>query len=217
MMEELDLLKKNWNKTNNFEQITESDIYKMLLKKSSSIVKWIFIVSLLELGSGLLLGLFLSFTKYDSEGNELLKNMGMYTYYIAVSIIFYSVILFFIYRFYQMYKMISVNDNVKKLIKSILKTRKVVKQYIMFNLSFSALFFLVGLCFGLHKGFMDYSAKHGDLNPVITMKMYLLGIVLIVVITGIFTFLFWLVYKLLYGILLKKLTKNYEELKKIDL
>ena len=49
MMEELDLLKKDWKKSEtNFQQKTESDIYKMLQKKSTSIVKWIFIISLIN-------------------------------------------------------------------------------------------------------------------------------------------------------------------------
>ena len=46
-MEGLDLLKKEWNKESNFPKITESEIYKMIHKKSSSIVKWIFIISIL--------------------------------------------------------------------------------------------------------------------------------------------------------------------------
>ena len=49
MMEELDLLKKDWKRNaNSFEQISEVEIYKMLHKKSSSIVKWILIISILE-------------------------------------------------------------------------------------------------------------------------------------------------------------------------
>ncbi len=216
MMEELDLLKKNWNKTNIFEQISESDIYKMLLKKSSSIVKWIFIVSLLELGSGLLIGLSLSFTKYDNESSNLLKKMGIYNYYIITTIILYVVILFFIYRFYQMYKTITVTDNVKKLIQTIIKTRKVVKQYIVFNLSFSAVFFVIILGYSLQLTYIDYAVKH-NLNPEIPIKACLIGIVFIIIVAATFTFFFWLFYKLLYGILLKKLSRNYEELKKIDL
>ena len=48
-MEELDLLKKYWKKSENtFEQVSEVEIYKMLHKKSSSIVKWIVIISVLE-------------------------------------------------------------------------------------------------------------------------------------------------------------------------
>ena len=50
-MEELDLLKKAWQKdTHSFEQVTEVEIYKMLHRKSSSIVKWILVISLLEFG-----------------------------------------------------------------------------------------------------------------------------------------------------------------------
>ena len=48
MINELDLLKKDWKNKTNFEQVTESDIYKMIHKKSSSIVKWILIISILE-------------------------------------------------------------------------------------------------------------------------------------------------------------------------
>ena len=49
-MKELDLLKKDWKKNaNSFEQISETEIYKMIHKKSSSIVKWILIISILEI------------------------------------------------------------------------------------------------------------------------------------------------------------------------
>ena len=45
----VDLLKKYWKKSENtFEQVSEVEIYKMLHKKSSSIVKWIVIISVLE-------------------------------------------------------------------------------------------------------------------------------------------------------------------------
>ena len=46
-MKELDLLKKDWKKnSDSFEQISEKEIYKMIHKKSSSIVKWILIISI---------------------------------------------------------------------------------------------------------------------------------------------------------------------------
>ena len=48
-MKELDLLKKDWKKNaDSFEQVSESEIYKMIHRKSSSIVKWIFIISIIE-------------------------------------------------------------------------------------------------------------------------------------------------------------------------
>ena len=48
-MEELDLLKKAWKKEErSFDQVSEKDIYGMLHQKSSSIVKWILIISIVE-------------------------------------------------------------------------------------------------------------------------------------------------------------------------
>ena len=48
-MDELDILKKDWNKEKvDYPKLSYDDIYKMILKKSSSIVKWIFIISILE-------------------------------------------------------------------------------------------------------------------------------------------------------------------------
>ena len=43
-MDVLDLLKKDWKNNNaQFKQVSENEIYGMLHKSSSSIVKWIFI------------------------------------------------------------------------------------------------------------------------------------------------------------------------------
>ena len=216
-MKELDLLKKDWQKSTAFEQVSEGQIYKMLHMKSSSIVKWIFMISIFELGLGLLLGLVLSFTKYDEESILQLKKIGVYDYYIASSFLMYVVILYFIYRFYTMYKKIEVDDSAKQLIVNILKTRKVVKQYIGFNLASFAILIIALGGYGIYRGYIDTAIKHGDLHPEMPVGVALLTILILVAVTAFFTFLFWLFYKLLYGILLKRLYKNYEELKKIDL
>jgi hypothetical protein len=217
-MKELDLLKKDWNKTSaSFEQVSEKEIYKMIHKKSSSVVKWIFMVSVIELGLGLVLGLALSFTKYDEKNVELIKHLGIYEYYIATTVLLYTVILFFIYKFYSMYRKIAVDDNTKKLISTILKTRKVVKQYIAFNLSFFAVFFIAFGGYMFYEGYLESATKNGTLNPEMPLNIALISLLVLIVATALLTFSFWLVYKLIYGILLKRLQKNFEELKKIDL
>jgi hypothetical protein len=49
-MDELDLLKKDWNKEGvSFKNYQVSDIYQMLHKKSSSLVKTLFYISVAEL------------------------------------------------------------------------------------------------------------------------------------------------------------------------
>ena len=48
-MDGLDILKKDWNKENQtYDQVSEFDIYKMLHKNSSSTVKWILIIGIIE-------------------------------------------------------------------------------------------------------------------------------------------------------------------------
>ncbi len=216
-MNDLDLLKKDWQKPNTFVQISEQDIYGMLHKKSSSIVKWIFYVSIIELGLGLLIGFFLKFTKYDDQGNQLIEKMGLFNYYVVTSVIIYGVVIYFIYNFYKMYGKISVTDNAKQLILNILKTRKVVKQYILFNLSTFAILFMILGSFTFHQIYLDYWQKNGIVNPEISLNIILKSSLILIAITAIFTGVFWFFYKLIYGVLLKKLQRNYEELKKIDL
>jgi magnesium-transporting ATPase (P-type) len=174
-------------------------------------------ISIFELGLGLFLGLLISFTKYDEQSTLELEKMGIYNYYILSSVIMYAVVLFFIYKFYSIYRKISVDDNAKQLILNILKTRKVVKQYIAFNLtSFAVLVIALG-GYGIYRGYIDTAIKNGDIHPEMPLGIALISILILVLATAFFTFIFWLFYKLLYGILLKRLHKNYEELKKIDL
>lgn len=216
-MDDLDLLKKNWQKLDNFNQVSEQDIYGMLHKKSSSIVKWIFYVSIIELGLGFILGLLLKFTKYDIQGSQLIIKMGLYNYYVATSVIFYGAVFYFIFNFYMMYRKIVITDDVKKLISNILQTRKVVKRYIIFNLTSFAVLFLIFGSYTLHQTFINVSIKNGELNPDMPLSFVLKSGVLLIIVTAILTGLFWFFYKLIYGILLKRLQKNYHELKKIDL
>jgi hypothetical protein len=217
-MKELDLLKKDWKKnSDSFVQVSENEIYKMIHQKSSSVVKWIFIISVIELGLGLFLGLILSFTKYDEKNVAFIKQLGIYGYYLAVTVILYIVIVYFIYKFYSMYRKIAVDDNTKKLISTILKTRKVVKQYIAFNLTSFAVLFIIFGGYMFYEGYLQGAIKNGTNHPQMPLNIALISMAVLILMTAFLTFSFWLFYKLIYGILLKRLQNNYEELKKIDL
>ena len=170
---------------------------------------------MIELGLGIVLGILMSFTKYDEENIAKIKEWGVYNYYFAISLILYVVVLYFIYRFYKMYKRISAEDSVNQLIKNILKTRKVVKQYIAFNLSAFAVLCVLIFSFGFYKAYTDIAIANGQ-SPDISFNSAVLVILIIIVFTSIITIVFWFMYRLIYGILLKRLLKNYEELKKID-
>ncbi len=209
-MDDLDLLKKDWQKPDAFEQVSEQQIYGMLHKKSSSIVKWILIISIVEILFWTLLGL-----AFDSD-KELarLKNVTLITVFQVLSYANYAVILFFIYLFYKNYIRISTTVSVKQLMKDILKTRKTVQYYVWFNLGMLVFSFVFAFSFIVF--FVpEFDAMRDHMmsdRKFLALMVLIFSTVLIV-----FFVLFWLLYKLLYGILLKRLYSNYEELKKIDL
>ena len=215
-MEELDLLKKDWNK-DSYPKVSEGEIYKLMLKNSSSTVKWIFIISVIELSLGIVLGIGMSFTKFDHDNTQLLKEYGIYNYYIGFSVFMYAIILYFIIKFYLMYRKVSTTDNTKLLMQNILKTRKTVQNYILFNLVAVAVLFVSILTYGMKMGVEKATLDNNDSISNLPDSFYLISFLVIVVVTAVITAIFWLIYKLIYGFLLKKLKRNYEELKKIDL
>ena len=209
-MEELDLLKKDWQKNIAFEQVSEVEIYKMIHQKSSSIVKWIFIISILEILLWTLISLF--FNTEDYLKNVKFEELDIY--FKILTFFNYVVVIVFIYLFYKNYISISTTDSTKQLMKDILKTRKTVQCYVWYNLGMVVL----GLTMGFFIAF--------TYNPEVSVSMEKIGhnntvmaitIMILILTVALFFGIFWLFYRLLYGILLKKLYRNYSELKKIDL
>ena len=199
-MKELDLLKKDWKKNeNSFEQVSEIEIYKMLHTRSSSVVKWILIVSILEFIILNGIGFLLNDKDYDT-----FLNLHPFINYLEK--INYFVIIGFIYLFYRNYKAICVLDSSKKLIEVILKTRKVVTYYIFWNM-------FIGGFSGALAGIEGWNAA-GNLNKEGNIEIN--GITLLISMILLMGFI-WLFYKLLYGRFLSNLKKNYKELKKLDL
>jgi hypothetical protein len=184
-MKELDLLKKDWQKNNAFEQVSEVDIYKMLHKKSSSIVKWIFIISILEI-------LLWSSISVFFNTDDYLKNINhedLDLFFEALTIINYAVVLVFIYLFYKNYVSISTTVSTKQLMKDILKTRKTVQCYVWYNLGMVALSLMIGF-------FMAF-----NYNPEVSVlldkighntKVMVITIGVFVIIIAAFLGIFWL-------------------------
>ena len=112
-MDELELLKKDWDKSKkNYPNLSKEEIYNLISKRSSSIVKWIFIISVLEFS----LWTILSFS-LDSSNNAIEKIQSYdyeFIYYPFVGIS-YIVLFGFMYLFYKNYRNISVTENTKML------------------------------------------------------------------------------------------------------
>lgn len=210
-MDELELLKKDWKKNDGqFKQVSENEIYGMLHKSSSSIVKWIFIISIIELLLGPVLGILFS----NKEYNLMLERYHLKTIILIFSVINYAVIFYFIYKFHTNYKKINATDSVNHLLKNIIDTRKTVKHYITYNLVMGAV--LIMIFFIAHAMYEPKIVKlihdiGGDSN-----KGYIIVFGIYFIITIVVLFFVWLFYKLIYGILIRRLNKNYKELQKID-
>jgi Na+/proline symporter len=201
-MDLLDKYKKTWeNQPEEGNKFSAVDIYKMAKSKSSSIVKWIFIIGIIEF-----IGLNSMYFFIDlDEAYAEYKKIGLEKFIYISNILFYIVILYFLIKFYLNYKKISTSDSTKVLMKKILKTRKTVRNYVLFNLVFMALLTIIVIV-------AEINFKSEELETKQIFLIILLTLVVTLVLLGVL----WLFYQLLYGILLKKLNRNYKELAKLD-
>jgi hypothetical protein len=209
-MKELDLLKRDWQKNNqSFTKVTDSEIYKMIHRNSSSIVKWIFIISILEIVFWTVIGLFLN---TENELKEL-DNAMIYPIMEGITVLNYAVVLIFIYLFYKNYSQISTINSTQQLMKDIIKTRRTVQYYVWYNLGMFILGALLGIIIALSYDPTINTLNQKGQNPNLVL---VITIIAMIVLCSVFFGAIWLFYKLAYGILLKKLNANYNELKKID-
>lgn len=213
MVDELELLKKDWQKREaDLPKLSYDQIYGMTWKKSSSIVKWIFYISIIEFVFWAGINIIFS----GPETMEELKAMHIHQVIMVLNIINYGIILYFIYKFYTSYKKISFTDSSRKLMKAILKVKRTVTQYVWFNLIIFTTYLIInmyGVLLYAPEGQKIVEAASQDGN---SFSFWAMVITISVLFTAVVLLLIWLFYKLLYGILLKRLRQNYNELKKLE-
>ena len=189
-------------------EVSTLEIYKMTQSKSTSIVKWIFIVGLLEFTFFLVLNLILLEPNY----NEIFGNVNV-TQFINFSYYFnYLVVALFLIIFYRNYISVSTVDDTKTLMKKIIKVRKTVKFYIFYNVFINILMLIIyNIIIFNSPDTIKIILSNYDmaLDESQMMTVYIISQVIAVVMILLFLFL---LYYLLYGTLLKKLKKNYKEL-----
>jgi hypothetical protein len=201
-MDALDKYKKAWSKQDNsFNKISKEEIYKLAYAKSSSIVKWIFIIGIIEFVVLNSIYLFVDLDQVEAE----YEKIGIVEFIKYSTIFSYVVLLYFLIQFYINYKRITVIDSTKSLMQKILKTRKTVKNYVLFNLGFLIIIITV----------MTIASIKTNVNHFNQEELWTFGVIMFFI--GILALGFlWGFYQLLYGILLKKLKLNYKELAKLD-
>ena len=210
-MDVLDNYKKAWENQPEEKQVSAIEIYKMAHSKSSSIVKWIFIIGILE---------FIFWTAINfiipKDFYQIYEELNLMTFLQVFGVLHYIIIVAFLYIFYKNYTNISLIDSTKKLIKNILRIRKTVQYYVYYNIAmvfFGSIILNVVL-------FSDSERFQRLMNPnnieIEANHLIIVTIISQVIALIIITVLLWLFYRVVYGILLKRLNRNYKELLKIE-
>ncbi len=200
-MDLLENYKKAWvNQPEENEKLSSLEIYKLAHSKSSSIVKWIFIIGILEF---VVLNSLYFIIDMDEAYAEY-KKMGLESFVYYSQIAAYGILFYFLAMFYLNYKRISTTDDTRTLMRKIIKTRKTVRNYVLFNFSYIALIMIAVTVASINNNFED-----------LNNKQIILTIVAMLITTLLFIGILWLFYQLLYGFLLRKLKRNYKELAKL--
>lgn len=211
-MDKLDKLKENWqSEEHELPKVSFDKIYKMLLKKSSSIVKWIFVISIIEL----LFWISLYFILPEDNIN-MMKELGLERVMYYCEIFHFFIFGIFIILFYKNYKSIQVTDSTNVLMQNILNTRKTVRYFVYYNVGMTIAFSVAIDTYLYNNSEKLYEvmglAKQGIPKEGFANIFIISQIIVGFIIIALLILFYWLVY----GILLKKLKGNYRELKKIN-
>ena len=205
-MKELEDLKNKWAEQDFSQSYSKEEIKNFLQKKSTHSIRWIFYLSIAEFL------LYLSFPLLVPnylDSFDYYKSLNLYEFSIITTFLGYVLLLFFMWRFFQNYKNISVANSVKNHLSAILKTRRAVNQYFYFNIAILIVFTIVVLIAALRLD-KNIIALQEESNSFL-MMIFMIGI-LIAIILG----LFGLLYYFVYGRFLRPLKKNEKELLRME-
>ena len=214
-MDELELLKKDWkeNKSDEFKNYTEKELFAMTKKRSISIAKWVFIIALLELGFWFLIGYLMPSSSEDKEYYEVLNNIPLIKgiLYVLGEFATYLPYVFIGLLLYLNFK-IKREENPKKLMEKILLMKKCIQWYIRIFLGEIVVFFIISMIL------IFYTRYHTLEAEEIEGLYFFVFIAFIPLLVFIFIFALFLrfIYHLVYGKLLHKLKQNYEELSRME-
>lgn len=214
-MDELELLKKDWkeNKSDDFKNYTEKELFAMTKKRSVSIAKWVFIIALLELGFWFLIGYLMPSSSEDKEYYEALNSSPLIKgiLYVLGEFAVYLPYVFIGLLLYLNFK-IKREENPKKLMEKILLMKKCIQWYIRIFLGEFVVFFIISMI-------LSFYIESNSLEGTELEELYLFAFVMFIpllMIIFIFALFLRFIYHLVYGKLLHKLKQNYEELSRME-
>ena len=216
---DLDSFKKTWQQEPVEPKYNTSEIESMLNKSSRNYVKYILWISIVEFI--LILGANLYYTFLGEDTTDLMSVLGklgiadsvsfestisqLYLILKMVSLVLTAV---FVYLFYQNYRQINIESNLKKLILQIIKFKKTVQLFILANIVLVILFTAV---LGIFIA-MVLAEQHIQLDSD-TKFGFIAGLILTM---GISVLLIWFYYRVVYGFILRRLGRNLQQLQNIE-
>ncbi|CAD7810916.1 hypothetical protein CHRY9390_02266 [Chryseobacterium aquaeductus] len=216
---DLDSFKKTWQEQPVQAKYDNSEILQMLNKKSRNYVKYIFWISVIEFVLFTAFGLFYilqnkesntfltSLQKLGVEKNEHLQDI-LDNIYLVIKIITLVVTGYFVIKFYQNYRKIKIEDDLKEFILKIIKFKKTVNAFILINIIIVIIFTSTLIILGIY-AIQNQNTEMANSSIMAFIVSFIISTVLCVL-------LIWAYYRLVYGILIKRLDKNLKQLKEID-
>ncbi|MGC5742887.1 beta-carotene 15,15'-monooxygenase [Chryseobacterium sp. NFX27] len=216
---DLDSFKKTWQEQPVQPKYDSSEILQMLNRKSRNYVKYIFWISVAEFLFFSVLGLFYFFQGEESDSfRKILEKLGAQKApeietnfdhaYLAIKILSLLITAYFVLKFYQNYRKIKIEENLKDLIIRIMKFKKTVNAFILISIALLVAFTFV------FTAFIFYVLNSQNVRP--DNSNLIIVIIGIIVSTVLCVLLIWLYYRLVYGIIIRKLDKNLKQLKDIE-
>lgn len=216
---DLDSFKKTWQEQPVQQKYDNNEILQMLNRKSRNYVKYIFWISIAEFLFFSVLGVFYFFRGEESNSFlKVLERLGAQktpevesnfdNTYLIIKILSLLVTAYFVFKFYQNYRKIRIEENLKGLITRIIKFKKTVNAFILISIVLLIAFTSV------FTAFIFYALNTQNIQP--TNSDLTIVIVGIIVSTVLSVVLIWLYYRLVYGIIIRKLDRNLKQLKEID-
>ncbi|WP_407483563.1 hypothetical protein [Elizabethkingia meningoseptica] len=216
---DIDNLKNAWQKQETGPQYQDSEILEILNKKSRNYVKFIFWISVAEFALFFILNISAwlrhengdaYFTQLSQLGVSIGEDVKrtFHNIYLVFKLISLLIILSYVWIFFRQYKKIDVESNLKSFILQIISFKKSVNRFILINVVFLIIFLLLITLFPI-----IYIQKN---NISIEGSKYA-GFIVGTIIAGLVCMLLVLLYyKLIYGILMKKLSRNLQQLENIE-
>jgi hypothetical protein len=147
------------------------------------------------------------------EAFEYYRSIHLYEFSIVISILGYAILSYFMIQFYLNYNKIKTSDSISILIETIIKSRKSVNKYIIYNLGVFIVFLTVVLinAFRYDENYINLLNQDVAGQGSIIKMVVVIIIIMILVLAVLIGF-----YYLVYGRYFFKLKRHVQELKQIE-